>query len=118
MTKPAFYLTRHALMMLHNIHVRSTEQWGGATADRYMDEVYAVLNKITANPNLGKLRKPRSMPFSMVPAGKHFIVYDRFNKGVVVLTLLHQRRDIEHIIADREPSFLAEIEALKKNLKA
>ena len=117
MTKPVFYLTRQATRMLRDIHVRSTEQWGETTADRYMDEIYVVLNKIAANPDIGKLRKPRSMPFSMAPAGKHFVVYDRFDKGIVVLTLLHQHRDVEHIIADMEPSFLAEIEALKKKLK-
>jgi len=118
MTKPAFYLTRHALLTLRDIHARSTEQWGETTADRYMDEVYAVLNKIAANPDLGKLRKPRSMPFSMAPAGKHFVVYDLFDKGVVILTLLHQHRDIERIIAEMEPSFFAEIETLKKNMKS
>lgn len=116
MTKPAFYLTRHAARTLRDIHARSLEQWGAARADRYLDEIYAVLNKIAADPDPDVLRKRRSMPFSMVPAGKHFVVYDRSSKGIVVLALLHQRRDIEHIIADMKPDFLAEIAAIKASV--
>jgi toxin ParE1/3/4 len=118
MTRPAFYLTRHAARMLRDIHAQSSERWGETTANRYMDEIYAALRKIAANPDLGKLRKPRSIPFSMVPVGKHFVVYDRFEKGVVVLTLLHRHRDIEHIIAVMKPDFFAEIEAVKKSMNS
>ncbi len=49
----------------------------------------------------------------MVPAGRHFIVYDRFDTQVVVLTVIHQVRDIERIIAAMEPSLLAEIATLR-----
>ncbi|MDD3288869.1 MAG: type II toxin-antitoxin system RelE/ParE family toxin [Alphaproteobacteria bacterium] len=115
MTKPVFYLTRQAARILRDIHAHSTKQWNKRTADRYINEIYAVMNKIAATPALGKLRKSRSMPFSMVPAGKHFIVYDCIDKGVVILTLLHQRRDIERIISEMGPFFVAEIDAIKKN---
>lgn len=117
MSKPVFYLTRQAARMLRDIHAHSVKQWGAATADRYMADLYAVMNQVAAEPNLGNLRKHRSLPFLMVPAGKHFVVYDPIKTGIVIVTLLHQQRDIEHIIADMEPKFLAEIEAIKKNLK-
>ncbi len=117
MSKPVLYLTRQALRMLLDIHTRSIKQWGEATADRYVADLYAVMNKVAAEPSLGNLRKQRSLPFLMVPAGKHFVVYDCIKTGVVVVTLLHQQRDIEHIIADMEPKFLAEIEAIKKTMK-
>ena len=118
MSKTAFYLTRQAARMLRDIHTHSIKQWGEATADRYMTELYAVMNKIAADPALGKVRKHRSTPFLMVPAGKHYVVYDAFAKGVVILTLLHQHRDIECLIADGEPRFLAEIMAIKQSLKS
>jgi toxin ParE1/3/4 len=49
----------------------------------------------------------------MVPAGRHFVIYDTMDDGVVILTVLHQVRDIERIIADMGPEFLAAIEALR-----
>jgi toxin ParE1/3/4 len=64
-------------------------------------------------PALGRLRAQRAAPFLMVPAERHFVVYDRTNAGVVVLTVLHQVRDIERIIAAMGPEFLAELEALR-----
>lgn len=49
----------------------------------------------------------------MAAAGRHFVVYDRMGDEVVILTVLHQVRDIERIIADMGPEFMAEIEALR-----
>ena len=116
MTKPAFYLTRQAARTLRDIYARSEEIWGQSRAESYIAEIYAAMNNAAMGPDVGKLRQARSAPFFMNPARKHFIVYDRFAKGVVILTLLHQRRDIETLIAEMETSFFAEIEAIKKEL--
>lgn len=116
MRKPRFHLTRHAAMVLREIHTHSLEQWGQKTADKYMAEIYVVMAKVAAKPDIGKIRAHRAVPFLMVSAGRHFIVYDRLKKGIVILTLLHQRRDIERIIADMQPAFLAELETLRKEL--
>ena len=114
MRKPRFHLTRHAAMALREIYAHSFEQWGQKTAGKYMVEMYAVMAKAAAKPDIGKIRARRAVPFLMVSAGRHFIIYDRLKKGIVILTLLHQRRDIERIIADMQPAFLAEIEALRR----
>jgi len=52
--------------------------------------------------------------FLMVPAGRHFIVYDLAAEGIILLTVLHQARAIERIIAELGPTFLAEVEALRR----
>ena len=49
----------------------------------------------------------------MVPARQHFVVYDRIPEGIAILTLLHQVRDFESLIAGLSPSFLQEVEKLK-----
>lgn len=116
MTKSSFYLTRQAARTLRDIHARSEEMWGQSRAESYIAELYATMSKAAETPNLGKMRKARSAPFFMMPAGKHFIVYDLFPKGVIILALLHQRRNIETLIAEMEPSFFVEIEAIKKKL--
>jgi len=50
----------------------------------------------------------------MYPARKHFVIYDTFPKGIIILTLLHQMRKIESIIENLGPSFISEIIDLKK----
>jgi toxin ParE1/3/4 len=84
------------------------------TADRYIAELYSAMEKAAANPEAGRLRQHRSMPFLMIPAQKHFVLYDRIPEGIAILTLLHQLRDIENMISGLTPVFLQEIEKLKK----
>ncbi len=110
---PNFILTRQAARDLRDIHARSVATWGNTRADQYLANIYVIFSRIAANPALGRLRAHRSAPFLMVAAERHFVIYDRTNDGVVVLTVLHQVQDIERIIAAMGPDFLAEIEALR-----
>ena len=45
----------------------------------------------------------------MLPARKHFVIYDAMPQGVVILTVQHQVRDIEALIKSLTPMFLTEI---------
>jgi plasmid stabilization system protein ParE len=112
-TQPTYVLTRRAAMDLRDIRAFSRAQWGAATAQRYMADLYRVLARIAEIPELGEARQYRSAPFLMIPARQHVIVYDRVPVGVVVLTVLHQARDIEGIIARQGPAFLKVIMALR-----
>jgi plasmid stabilization system protein ParE len=109
-----FFLTRRAAIDLRSIHARSCREWGEDVADRYLADLYAALRKAAANPETGRLRQYRSMPFLMVPAQRHFVIYDLIPQGIVVLTIQHQARDIETLIAELTPRFLAEIKKLKR----
>jgi plasmid stabilization system protein ParE len=108
-----FHLTRRAALDLRDIYDRSRREWGDATANRYMADIYAAMRKAAANPDAGLLRKHRVAPFLMVRARHHFVVYDRIPQGIAILTLLHQLRDIEGLIANLSPSFQQEVEKLK-----
>ncbi|MBA2521294.1 MAG: type II toxin-antitoxin system RelE/ParE family toxin [Chloroflexia bacterium] len=99
---------------MRDIHVHSREQWGETHAEQHLADLYAVLARIAERPELGELRQHRSYPFLMAPARRHFVVYDRLPDGIVVLTVLHQGRDIEGIIAAEGPSFRRQIMALRK----
>ena len=110
-----FYLTRRAALDLRDIYDRSRREWGEATASRYIADIYASMSKAAVNPDAGLLRKHRSAPFLMVPARKHFVVYDRIADGIAVLAVMYQVRDIESLISNLSPSFIEEIEKLKEN---
>lgn len=71
------------------------------------------MGNAAVNPELGRLRRYRSAPFLMIPARQHFVIYDLVPQGIAVLTVQHQVRDIESLIAELTPAFHAEVEWLK-----
>lgn len=109
-----FFLTRSAAFDLRRIHTRSRREWGNDIADRYIADLYAAMQHAAAQPEAGRLRQQRAAPFLMVPARQHFVIYDLIAQGIAVLTIQHQIRDIETLIAELTPSFLAEVERLKR----
>jgi len=109
-----FFLTRKAAIDLRNIHTRSCREWSEAVADKYLADLYVGMRRAAAHPEAGCLRQYRSAPFLMIPARQHFIIYDIVPGGIAVLTIQHQVRDIESLIARLTPAFHAEIERLKR----
>ena len=111
-----FLLTRNAALDLRRIHTRSRREWGEAVADQYLDDLYAAMGIAATNPEMGRLRQCRSAPFLMVPVRQHFVIYDFVPQGIVVLTVQHQVRDIETLIAELTPAFVTEVERLKRKV--
>ena len=109
-----FLLTRNAALDLRLIHTRSRREWGDDVADKYLADLYTVMGVVAANPEKGRLRQYRSTPFLMVPARQHFLIYDRVPQGIAVLTVQHQVRDIESLIADLTQDFHAEVDRIKR----
>ena len=109
-----FLLTRNAAMDLRRIYTRSLRDWGDDVADRYIADLYAAMGVAAADPEKGRMRQYRSAPFLMVAAREHFVIYDLAPQGIVVLTVQHQVRNIETLIAELTPSFNAEVERLKR----
>ena len=114
MPSPAtFLLTRNAALDLRRIHARSRREWSEDIADQYLADLYAAMGVAAANPEKGRLRQHRSAPFLMVPAQQHFVIYDLVPQGIAVLTVQHQVRDIESLIAELTSAFHAEVKRLK-----
>lgn len=111
-----FYLTRRALLDIRVVYDYSLRHWGENRADEYVSSLYKDFNRVANNANLGKLRKNRSTPFLMYPSGRHYIVYEPFKDGIVVITVLHQVRNIESIMQEFGSIFENEINALKSEI--
>ncbi len=109
-----FFLTRNAALDLRRIHVLSRREWGDDVADRYLADLYAAMGGAATNPESGRFRQHRSALFLMVPARQHFVIYDLVPQGIAVLTIQHQVRDIETLIAGFTPAFHVEVERLKR----
>ena len=93
-----FFLTHRAMRDVLEIEAYSLNTFGPSRTHRYMDDLYRVFNNLTENPNLGQLRRHRSEPFLMAPAGQHFVIYQISDQGIIIVTLLHGRRNIEGIL--------------------
>lgn len=108
-----YRLSRRALADLRDILVYSGNQWGNAQAETYITELYACFQKIAEAPDLGLKRQTRVQPFRMVAAQKHFIIYDVMRDTVVILTIQHQKRDIEALIKAIRPELLKAIAEMR-----
>ena len=113
MRQAQFHLTRRAARDLQVIHRYSVEEWGEEKARAYINTLYAAMGAAADKPETGLLRQHRSHPFLMVPAGRHYIVYDNVDIGIVILTILHQRRNIEQVISGFTPDFMVAIDELR-----
>ena len=111
-----YFLTRRSARDLRSIHLYSINQWGKKKADKYADNIIKVLQKTAIRPKHGELRQYRSLPFLMAPAERHFVVYKTFKKGIIIATVLHERRNIESIIHDIAPTLEAEINEIEKRI--
>ncbi len=112
-----FYLTRRALLYIEGIFNYSLKNWGEIKADEYLSNLYKDLNRLANKNELGELRKFRSRPFLMYPSGKHYIVYEHFKDDIIIITVIHQVRNIENIINEFGSVFYNEIEFLKANIE-
>ena len=112
-----YFITRRAALDLQEIYGHSVEKWGESVGDDYLETIYRVFAQLAGNPELGKLRQKRSSPLLIYPAGNHFVIYDTFHQGIIMLTLLHQVLKIESIIENLGPSFITEITFLKKQFQ-
>lgn len=111
--KTGFLLTRNAAHDLRRIYARSSREWGLEVADRYLADLYAAIIQAASNLEAGRLRQHRVMPFMMVPVRQHFVIYDMLPQGLIVLTVQHQVRDIEALVAEMKSEFVTEIERLR-----
>jgi toxin ParE1/3/4 len=111
-----YFLTDPAALDLVEIYRRSVGQWGERVADRYLADLYDGFAVIASRPESGEARRMRSYPFLMLPVRKHFVVYDRISEGVIIVTVTHQMRDVEAVLAALAPNLAQEIAALKAAL--
>ena len=112
------FLTERALRDVRDIESYSIERWGNQTAQRYIDKIEAVLNRISERPDL--LRKEpdfaESLRFHRVE--KHVLVCDVQEQTIYVLTVLHTSMDIPKRLAKLLPQLSIEADLLHSQVTA
>lgn len=110
------YFTRRALRDIESIKSYSEECWGSRVAQVYLEDIYNALQQTAVDPKRGEQRKHRSDPYLMTPVGKHFAIYEAVADGIIVVTLLHGRQDIEAIIQCLKPELSKEVLRIRSEL--
>jgi toxin ParE1/3/4 len=113
-TKPEVWLTNRALADLHEIERYSVREWGRKTANRYLDEVEAALNRLRENPEILRLEPDFAAGLHFYRVRKHVLVCDRRASTITVLTILHTSMDISARLAELEPQLSAEARFLEE----
>ena len=65
------------------------ERWGEERADRYLDQLEAVLKLLIDHPALGRSRDELQDGYRSLPVGQHVAFYALRGDGVHVVRVLH-----------------------------
>ena len=116
MSRIAF--TRRALRDLAEIDTYSIETFGQRVADEYMAEIDRALSLIGETPSLLRPRLDFSEHLSFYRVRRHFLVCDRLDDVVYVLTVMHGSMNLPDRIAELEPQLSQEVELMRRRWRA
>ena len=71
----------------------SFEQWDGAQADRYLDELDEAIQLLTSNTELGVNRDFVRRGYRALFVNRHAIYYTATDAEIYVVRVLHERMD-------------------------
>jgi toxin ParE1/3/4 len=114
--KATVVLTERAVADVREIERYSLKEWGRKTADKYLDEIAAALDRIQTNPEILRLEPEFASGLYFYRIKRHFLVCDYHRETVVVVTVIHSSMDLPTRLADLEPRLVAEAEYLHRRL--
>ena len=91
---PNYRLTPAAKSDLLEIWNYTVETWGEKQAEKYLQDIEVKLEKLAANPELGKRRSEISPGYYSFPGEKHIIFYLQSGNYIDIIGILHRRMDI------------------------
>jgi toxin ParE1/3/4 len=95
----------------------STEQWGKKTAEKYLDDLEAGLERIRQQPDLLQPLPDLHPSLTFYRVNKHLFACDRQPESIIVLTVIHGSMDIPNRLAELQPTLAAEVELLHNKLR-
>ena len=117
-TRSELVLTQRALRDVQAIFDYSAKRWGKSTADKYLDDIEAGLERLKAQPELLKSVPDSPPALTFYRINKHLVVCDARPEAIVVLTVVHASMDIPARLAELQPTLVTEVELLHHRLLA
>jgi len=109
-------LTQRAIAELVAIEQFSITEWGRKTADKYLDEIEAALDRLRENPDILRLEPEFAPGLYFYRVKKHFLVCDIQEDLIIVLTLIHTSMHLPSRLLELEPRLVAEARLLRSRL--
>jgi toxin ParE1/3/4 len=116
-SKANLLLTQRALSDLAGVLEYSTEQWGKKTAEKYLEDLEAGLERIRQQPDLLQPLPDLHPSLAFYRVNKHLFACDSRVGSIVVLTVIHGSMDIPNRLAELQPTLAAEVELLRDKLR-
>lgn len=89
-----YRLTPRAEADLVAIAVYTSETWGAAQEERYIRQIFARLDWLADNPQLGREREDVAPGYRSFPEGRHVIFYLTRGDFIDIIGIPHSARDI------------------------
>ena len=94
-----YILSPEAISDLQNIYDFTFDEWGETQAEKYLNEIYAVFDRLTQHPQIGRLRIELADSLRSIPLGSHVIFFMPWQDDVAIVRVLHGARDVERVFA-------------------
>ncbi|MDZ7711466.1 MAG: type II toxin-antitoxin system RelE/ParE family toxin [Roseovarius sp.] len=88
-----FRLARAAVADLDDIWDYSSETWGPDQAEAYVADIFACFARAVAMPETGRDRSRFVPGARSLTAGRHLVFYRQIKSEVVILRVVHERRN-------------------------
>lgn len=93
-----FRTTRQADQDIIDIYVNSAAAFGADQAERYHAGLVSVFGLLAENPGLARARPEFDPPVRLHRYQAHMIVYIEDDDGILIIRVLHARRDWQSIL--------------------
>ena len=90
----SYALRPRARRDLDHIWSYTTERWGEAQAERYINDLRSTLERVAADPARGRPCEDIRAGYFKIASGSHLVFYRVRTGGIEVVRILHQRMDV------------------------
>ena len=91
-----YELTAPASNDLREILRYTKETWGAEQAIKYSQQLRKALGTLAKTPQIGRKREELASDLRSFQAGSYTVFYKRSDAGIIIVRILHSRRDVEN----------------------
>ncbi|MEL7301721.1 MAG: type II toxin-antitoxin system RelE/ParE family toxin [Pseudomonadota bacterium] len=78
---------------LDDIWLYTAREWSVAQADSYIMSLHAAFSRLSNNPEICRERTEFQPPIRLYQSGKHHVIYRVMEGQLLIMRVLHIRRD-------------------------
>lgn len=95
-----YTLSPEAILDLQDIYLFTVDEWGEVQAEKYLNDIYAVFERLTQFPSIGRLRSELADGLRSIPIGAHVIFFMQWQSDIAIVRVLHGARDVERVFGE------------------